>query len=162
MTGRPPFLAIYSHEADMWKGYNFLMEDTRTGYPSGEAFRTMKLCIIKSWTGDEWTFGHGQWLKTDAKIDDTIQGVPKVRSSKFMLHNFWSKLIFIWNCWKMFISLLSICIQNFSNWHALFLSHSVTVAAWSGIQRVDPQIIHFELFYHLVRKGQFNPQTIFV
>ena len=23
-------------------------------------------------------------------------------------------------------------------------------------------MIHFELFYHLVRKGQFNPQTIFV
>ena len=72
--------------------------------------------------------------------------------------------IFIWNCWKMFISLLSTCIQNFSYWHALFVfeSHSVAVAAWSGIQLVDPQMIHFELFYHLVRKGQFNPQTIFV
>ena len=36
----------------------------------------------------------------------------------------------------MFLSLSSTCIQNFSNWHALFvfLSHSVTVAAWSGIQ----------------------------
>ena len=29
--------------------------------------------------------------------------------------------IFIWNCWKMFISLLSTCIQNFSYWHALFV-----------------------------------------
>ena len=29
-------------------------------------------CIMKSWTGDEWTFGHGRWLKTDAIIDDTI------------------------------------------------------------------------------------------
>ena len=28
--------------------------------------------------------------------------------------------IFIWNCLKMFISLFSTCIQNFSNWHALF------------------------------------------
>ena len=27
-----------------------------------------------------------------------------------------------------------------------FLSHSVAVAAWSGIQRVDPQMIYFELF----------------
>ena len=27
---------------------------------------------------------------------------------------------------------------------------------------VDPQMIHFELFYHLVRRSQFNPQTIFV
>ena len=64
----------------------------------------------------------------------------------------------------MFISLLSTCIQNFSNWHALFvfLSHSVAVAVWSGIQRVDPQMIHFEHFYHLVRRIQFNPQTTFV
>ena len=53
----------------------------------------------------------------------------------------------------MFISLSSTFIQNFSNWHALFvfLSHSVAVAAWNGIQRVDPQMIHFELYYHLVR-----------
>ena len=64
----------------------------------------------------------------------------------------------------MFISLSSTCVQNFSNWHALFalLSHSVAVAAWSGIQRVDPQMIQFELFYHLVRRILFNPQTIFV
>ena len=51
--------------------------------------------------------------------------------------------IFIWNCWKMFISLLSTCIQNFSNWHPLFVflffkSHSVAVV-------VDLQMIHFEL-----------------
>ena len=32
MTGRPPFLPSYSHEADIWKGYNFSMEDTRKGY----------------------------------------------------------------------------------------------------------------------------------
>ena len=68
--------------------------------------------------------------------------------------------IFTWNFYKMFISLSSTCIQNFSNWHALFvfLSHSVAVAARTGIQRVDPQMIHFELFYHLVRRIQFNPQ----
>ena len=36
-----------------------------------------------------------------------------------------------------------------------FPAQSVAVAAWS-------QMIHFELFYHLVRKSQFNPQTIFV
>ena len=64
----------------------------------------------------------------------------------------------------MFISLSSTCIENFSNWHALFvfLSHSVAVVARTGIQRVDPQMIHFELFYHLVRRIQFNPQTKFV
>ena len=44
----------------------------------------------------------------------------------------------------------------------VFLPHSVPVAAWSGIARLDPQMIHFELFYHLVRTSQFSPQTIFV
>ena len=34
-----------------------------------------------------------------------------------------------------------------------FLSHSVAVAAWYGTRRVDPQMIHFELFYHLVRRS---------
>ena len=29
--------------------------------------------------------------------------------------------IFTWNCWKMFISLFSTCIQNFSYWHAHFV-----------------------------------------
>ena len=65
----------------------------------------------------------------------------------------------------MFISLSSTCIQNFSNWHGLFvfLSHSVAVATeYNGIQLVVPQMIHFELFYHLVRRFQFNPQTLFV
>ena len=96
----------------------------------------------------------------------TKTGCPK--SSHVPLNSrtitFDQNFIFTWNCWKMFISLLSTCIQNFSYWHALFvfLSHSVAVAEWSGIQLVDPQMIHFELFYHLVRKGQFNPQIIFV
>ena len=64
----------------------------------------------------------------------------------------------------MFISLSSTCIHNFSNWHALviFLAVPVAVVAWSGIQRVDPQMIHFEPFYHLVCRSQFNPQTLFV
>ena len=64
----------------------------------------------------------------------------------------------------MFISLSSTSIQNFNKWHApfVFLSHSVAVAAWSGIQRVDPQMIYFELFSHPVHRSQFNPQTIFV
>ena len=43
-----------------------------------------------------------------------------------------------------------------------FLLHSVAVAACSGIQLVDSQMIHFELFYQLVHKSQFNPQTLFV
>ena len=51
----------------------------------------------------------------------------------------------------MFISLSGTCIQNFSNLHALFvfvffILHSLAFAAWSGIQSVHPQMIHFELF----------------
>ena len=48
----------------------------------------------------------------------------------------------------MFISLSRTYIQNFSNWHALFvfLSHSVAVAAWCGTRHVDQQMTHFELF----------------
>ena len=59
----------------------------------------------------------------------------------------------------MFISLSSTCIQNFSDWHALFcflfnhilqqLRHEMGYSVW----------IHFELFYHLVRGIQFNHQT---
>ena len=64
----------------------------------------------------------------------------------------------------MFTSPSSTCIQDFSNWHALFvfLSHSVAAAVLIGIQGVDPQMIHFELFYLLVRRIQLNPQTKFV
>ena len=68
----------------------------------------------------------------------------------------------------MFTPLSSTCIQNFSNWHALFvvavfffLLHSGAVAACGGIQHVDPLMIHFELFYQLVSRSQFNPQTLF-
>ena len=63
----------------------------------------------------------------------------------------------------MFISVSSTCVQNFSNWHALFVFFitfcSRCVLKWDT---VDPQMIHLELFYHLVRRSQFNPQTIFV
>ena len=61
----------------------------------------------------------------------------------------------------MFISLSRTYVHNFSNWHALFLfffSHSVAVAAWCGTRRVDPQMIHFELFYHLGHRSQLNPK----
>jgi len=57
----------------------------------------------------------------------------------------------------VYFSIKYMYFQNFSNCHALFvfLSHSVAVAAWS-------QMIHFELFYHLVRRSKFNPQAMFV
>ena len=81
-----------------------------------------------------------------------------------MGYNFWSKFIFTWNFYKIFIALSATCIQNVSIWHAPFvsLSHSVAVAAGSGIQRVDPQMIHCELFYHLVRRSLFNPQQYYI
>ena len=81
-----------------------------------------------------------------------------------MHYNFWSKLYF----YMKFLQDVYFSIEYMSSefqWLACpycFLSHSVAVASWSGIQRVDPQMIHFELFYHLVRRSQFNPQTIFV
>ena len=69
----------------------------------------------------------------------------------------------------MFLSLSSTCIQNFSNWHALFVVVVVVVfyhILWPlrhevGLH-VDPQMIHFQLFYHLLRRSQFSPQKIFV
>lgn len=68
-----------------------------------------------------------------------IQGVPKLCSS-----NLWATTFVILH--EMALS--SSCIQNVNNWHAPFhfLSHSVAIAAWSGIQRVDPQMIYFLAF----------------
>ena len=68
----------------------------------------------------------------------------------------------------MFLSLSSTCIQNFSNWHALFVVvvfffyHILWPLRHEVGLHVDPQMIHFELFYHLLRRSQFSPQKIFV
>ena len=58
---------------------------------------------------------------------------------------FHQNFVFTRNFLKMFIALSSACMQNFSDWHDpfAFLSHSVAVAAWSGIQRKGPQMIQF-------------------
>ena len=78
-----------------------------------------------------------------------------------MHYNFWSKLYFYM---KFLVHVYLSMDYMYSEFQLLacpfcfFLSHSVAVAAW----RVDPQMIHFELFYHLVRRNQFNPQTLFV
>ena len=54
-------------------------------------------------------------------------------------------------------------IHNFSNWHALFLSHFVAgVVAWSGIQRVDPQMIHFELITRYAGASSTHKQYLLV
>ena len=65
----------------------------------------------------------------------------------------------------MFIALSGTCIQKFSNQHALlfFITFRKDFAAWSWISHValvEAQMIHFEVFYHLVRKSLFDPQTI--
>ena len=94
--------------------------------------------------------------------------VPLISCTTTFDQNF----IFTWNFWKMYISLSSTGIQNFSNWLTLlvlfcfvlfffFLSHSVAVAAWKWDTVCRPTDDPFELFYHLVRRSQFNPQTIF-
>ena len=66
----------------------------------------------------------------------------------------------------MFIALSGTCIQKFSNRQArfvFFITFRKDVAAWSWIRHVAPveaEMIHFEVFYHLVRKSHFDSQTI--
>ena len=78
-----------------------------------------------------------------------------------MHYNFWSKLYFYLKfleglfLYQVHVFRISVTDMPFL---FFFLSHSVAVAASSGIQRVDLQMIHFELFYHLVRRIQFNPK----
>ena len=64
----------------------------------------------------------------------------------------------------MFLSLSSTCIQNFSNWHALFV---VVVVVFYHILwplrhevglHVDPQMIHFELFITCCAEASSAPQ----
>ena len=73
-----------------------------------------------------------------------------------------------WNFWETFIAPSTTCIQNFSNQHSplFFLSHSVAFGTWNRIERVEPQMIYFGLFHHLVRKSHSSilapaPQTTF-
>ena len=111
-----------------------------------------------------WT--SNQKVKSSTPVRwEYLHGVPKDRSSNFMHYNFWSRLYF----YVKFLEDVYFPIEYmYSEFQLLacpffvFLSLSIAVAASSGIQRVDPQMIHLELFYHLVRRSQFNPQTIFV
>ena len=63
----------------------------------------------------------------------------------------------------MFIFLSSTCLQNFSDWHALFvfLLHSVAAAAWSGIM-FSPADDPFWAFLSPDAQQPVQPQTIFV
>ena len=100
-----------------------------TGSPSA-------LCVGSGFRGHLVEFGRN------------IQGVPKVRSSVFMHYNFWSKLYFYMKFLKDVYFSIKYMYSEFQKLACpfVFLSHSVAVAAWNGIQRVDPQMIHFELF----------------
>ena len=63
------------------------------------------------------TFKH-TLIKMELKIYRVSQKfVPLISCTITFDQNF----IFTWNFSKMFISLSSTCIQNFSNWHALFV-----------------------------------------
>ena len=112
-----------------------------------------------------WT--SNQKVKSSTPVRwEYLHGVPKDRSSNFMHYNFWSRLYF----YVKFLEDVYFPIEYMYSesqllacpFFVFFLSLSIAVAASSGIQRVDPQMIHLELFYHLVRRSQFNPQTIFV
>ena len=63
----------------------------------------------------------------------------------------------------MFIFLSSTCLQNFSDWHALFvfLLHSVAAAAWSEIT-FSPADDPFWAFLSPDAQQPVQPQTIFV
>ena len=89
--------------------------------------------------------------------------VPLISCTITFDHNY----IFTWNCSKMYIRRYTRYILEDGHIFRIsvtdmplsfFLSHSVAVEAWIGIQRVDPQMIHFKLFYHLVGRIQFNPK----
>ena len=74
---------------------------------------------------------------------------------------------FTWNFYKIIISLPSTCIQNFSNWHALFdlfCFFFVTFCSRCGMEwdtacRHDPfcSMIHFELFLSPGAHEQVQP-----
>ena len=69
-----------------------------------------------------------------------LQGVPKVRSANLTHYNFWSKLYFYMKFLEDVYFSLKYMYSEFQ-WLACpfcFLSHSVAVAAWGGIQRLDP------------------------
>ena len=105
----------------------------------------------------------------ECKIIKIIHGVPKVCSSNFMHYNFWSKLYFYMKFLEnVYFSITYSHVLRISVTGMLFLlllfflSHTAAIAAWCRIQLVDPQMIIFNFFYHLVHRSQFNPQTIFV
>ena len=89
--------------------------------------------------------------------------VPVISCTITFDHNF----IFTWNCKKMFIALSSTCIQKFINWHApfVFISQKSFCSHFGmecyTLRRATDDLDHCELFYHLVRRSLFNPQTIF-
>ena len=59
---------------------------------------------------------------------------------------------------EMFISLLSTCIHNFSNLHALFVFLSITFCSHCGMEWdtvCKPTDHPFLAFYRLVRRSQF-------
>ena len=54
-------------------------------------------------------------------------------------------------------------MHNFCNWHALFYHIFVAgIVAWSGIQRVDPQMIHFELIKRCTGAPSTHKQYLLV
>ena len=89
-------------------------------------------------------------------------------SPNFTRCNFWSKpclyLKFLEDVYCSFEHMYSeFQLTGISTSPLFFLAHSVAVAAWRGIQCVDPQMRSIlSFFYHLVRRSHFNLQTIFV
>ena len=83
MSGRLPFLPIYSH-----KGYNFSMEDTRKGY------LLSKIVYMKV---RDWTSGEASPNKALLRsLPPTRPPLPPLLPRAFhkLLGNFWKLLVF--------------------------------------------------------------------
>ena len=95
-----------------------------------------------------------QYFRMSQKFVPLISCTVTFDQNFLFLHEISRRCLFLYQVHVFRISVTGtpflFCYQN-----------SVAVAAWSGIQRVDPQMIHSEHFYYLVRMIQFNPQTIF-
>ena len=82
-----------------------------------------------------------------------------------MRYNFWSKRYFYMKFLKDVYCSIGYLYSEVQ-WPAcplFFITFRTDVAGWSWISHVAPveaQMIHFEVFYHLVRKSHFDPQTI--
>ena len=161
----PYFYWFYTPVALLWKLLLFFLSLWQSPHP--QEFPVLAVASL----GGVWRFSEsdiyiiridfrstywiGSWILVlgSAKIIKIIQGVPKVHSSNFMHYNFWSKLYFYMKFLEnVYFSMTYSHVLRISVTGMLFLlllfflSHTAAIAAWCGIQLVDPQMIIFNFF----------------